>query len=75
MHLHAYVLKEHPLRSSSFVRVAYVMLLIIRAVTLLVGAFPEAYRKRFTPEKYADSAMLGRELMIQAVGQHPYFPL
>src|SRR5271155_1274745 len=40
-----------------------------------VGAFPEAYRKRFTPEKYADSAMLGRELMIQAVGQHTCFPL
>ena len=40
-----------------------------------VGAFPEAYGKRFTPEKYADSAMLGRELMIQAVGQYTYFTL
>ena len=75
MHLHAYVLEEHLLRSSSFVHMPKVMLLIIRAVTLLVGAFPETYKERFTPEKYADSAMIGRELMIQAVGQHTCFPL
>ena len=40
-----------------------------------VEAFPESYKKRFTPEEYADSAMIGRELMIQAVGQHTCFPL
>ena len=40
-----------------------------------VNAFPEPYKKRFTPEKYADSPMIGREIMLQAVGQHTFCPL
>lgn len=32
-----------------------------------VNAFPEEYKKRFTPEKYTDSPMIGRGIMLQAV--------
>jgi versiconal hemiacetal acetate esterase len=39
-----------------------------------VNAFPGEYKKRFTPEKYVDSPMIGREIMLQAASQHTVAP-
>lgn len=34
-------------------------------------AFPEEYSKRWTPEKYADAPMIGREMVDWAFGNSP----
>jgi acetyl esterase/lipase len=34
-----------------------------------VKALPTEYKKRFAPEKYTDSPMINRELMLQATGK------
>lgn len=45
-------------------------LVIACAQTCDVDAFPEEYKQRYTPEKFADSPMIGREIMLQASGSH-----
>jgi len=41
-------------------------LIVACAQTCDVSAFPEKYKRRFTPEKYTDSPLIGREIMLQA---------
>ena len=49
-------------------------LIIACPQTCDVNAFPVEYKKRFTPEKYTDSPMIGREIMLQAASQHTIAP-
>jgi versiconal hemiacetal acetate esterase len=47
-------------------------LIIACPQTCDVNAFPEEYKKRFTPEKYADSPMISRGIMLQATREHTF---
>lgn len=35
-----------------------------------IKVLPDEYKKRFSPDRYADSPTIGRELMLQAAGEH-----